>query len=78
MFLKQSNSLAQKQETVIVLIKFCSLKGSQMFFYLGQMCFELFFSPRALQVLQKAVDATDSRPRGACNEPLQANFNILL
>lgn len=44
MFLKQSNSLAQKQETVIVLIKFCSLKGSQMFSTLDRCALSSFFS----------------------------------
>lgn len=43
MFLKQCSSLDQKQETGIVLIKFCSLKGSH-FFYFRQMYILLFFS----------------------------------
>lgn len=48
MFLKECSSLDQKQETGIVLIKFCSLKGSH-FFYCRQMYILLFF-PRVLQV----------------------------
>lgn len=43
MFLKQCSSLDQKQETGIVLIKFCSLKGSH-FFYFRQMYILFFFS----------------------------------
>lgn len=66
-FLKQSNSLAQKQETVIVLIKFCSLKGSQMFSTLDRCVCTLF--SQALQVLQEADDATYTRPRWVCTEP---------
>lgn len=42
MFLKQY-SLGQKQETVIVLIKFCSLKGSQMFSASDRCVFSSFF-----------------------------------
>lgn len=59
-FLKQSNSLAQKQETVIVLIKFCSLKGSQMFSTLDRCVLSSFFSSFAS--LQEA-DGTNTIPR---------------
>lgn len=57
-FLKQS-SLGQKQETVIVLIKFCSLKGSQMFSTWDRCVFSTFFL--MLCKIAKYLDATFTR-----------------
>lgn len=43
MFLKQFSTLGQKQETVILLIKFRSTKGSQMFSTLDRCVLSTFF-----------------------------------